>query len=440
MGWFERLMGTGRGAVADVPSSEPEQIWRLPMASGGERSISVNSSSELAEAMRTGSVGAAGQAVSVDSALTVATVMACVRLRSGAIANMPLGIKERVDERTRKNRADLPVWKILNRRPNRWQRPAEFKRMIEAHVLLRGNGYALKSKGVGGELLALVPMHPDRVKVDQLPDHSLAYTFTRKNGSKVVLPQEDVFHLRGMTLDGVTGLNPIAYMREAISTALAMERHGATVFGQGANVSGAFKLPAGRTLTEEQATSLRSQLDDYRSGGARDGKVIVLEDGLEFQQMALSAEDAQWLAGREFSRVDLCMFYGVMPHLIGITSGNTQLGSSIETQGQGFVTYTLEDSLVAWEEAIGADCLDWLNNPELYARFNRNALVRGDIKTRWEAYVKAMQWGVYSPNKVLEMEDENPREGGDIYYDPPNTAGQSGGQAGGAGGNGNVAS
>lgn len=437
MGWFDRLLRSSASGPVDMP--EPQ--WRLPVASAG-RSFNVSdvtSSAELAEALRTGMTGVAGQAVTIDSALRVATVMACVRIRSGAVANMPLGIKERIDERTRKNRADLPVWKVLNRRPNKWQRPAEFKRMLEAHVQLRGNGYAKKVYGVGNKLLALIPMHPDRVKVDQLADMSLAYTFTTKDGRQVVLPQEEVFHLRGLSLDGVTGLSPLSYMRESISTALAMERHGATVFGQGANVSGAFKLPAGKALTEDQKDGLRAQLDEYRAGGARDGKVIVLEDGLEFQQMALSAEDAQWLESRDFTRTDICMFYGVMPHLIGITSGNTTLGSSIETQGQGFLTYTLEDSLVAWEEAVGAECLNWAEN-DLYARFNRNAIVRADLQTRWEAYVKGMQWGVYSPNKVLEMEDENPRDGGDVYYDPPNTAGQSAANRGGNGSQSNVAS
>jgi HK97 family phage portal protein len=434
MSWFDRLFG-----APGAPEVMAEPQWRLPMASGGVREFqvgNVNSAKELADALRTGMTGTAGQPVTIDTALRVATVMACVRIRSGAVANMPLGIKERVDERTRRNRTDLPVWRVLNRRPNKWQRPAEFKRMMEAHVQLRGNAYAVKVYGVGKQLLGLIPLHPDRVKVDQLADMQLAYTFTAKDGRTVVFPQEEIFHLRGLSLDGITGLSPLTYMREAISTALAMERHGATVFGQGANVSGAFKLPAGRTLTVEQSDALRAQLDQYRSGGSRDGKVIVLEDGLEFQQMALNAEDAQWLQGREFSRIDICMFYGVMPHLIGITSGNTQLGSSIETQGQGFLTYTLEDSLVAWEEAVGAECLDWSTN-DLYARFNRNAIVRADLKTRWEGYVKGLQWGVYSPNQVLQMEDENPRDGGDVYYDPPNTAGTPGGN--GNGGTSNVA-
>ena len=385
--------------------------------------ITVNTSAELAEALRTGATSASGQVVNDQTALKVAAVFACLRIRTGAIANTPVGIKRRVSDRVRENATDHSVWKLFNRRPNRWQTPSQFKRMMEGHLLLRGKAYAVITRDAFKQVRWLTPLHPDRVKKVQLPDMSLAFEWTRADGKKVVFPQEDMFHLMGLSLDGVNGLSVLTYAREAIGLSLAMEQHGGTVFANGANVSGAFELPAGRTLTEEQAASLRAQLDEYRQGGARDGRVIVLEDGLKYSQMALTAEDAQWLGGREFSRTDICMFFGVPPHLIGVTAGNTQLGSSIESIGQSFVTYSLEDSFTAWEEAIGLQCLDWEANPDLYARFNRNALVRGDIKTRWEAYVKAMQWGVKSPNDVLADEDENPRPGGDIYYDPPNTAG-----------------
>lgn len=108
--------------------------------------------------------------------------------------------------------------------------------------------------------------------------------------------------------------------------------------------------------------------------------------------------------------------------MIGDTEKSTSWGTGIEQQSIGFVAYTLEDHLTMWEEAINRDLI---SDESLYAKFNRAALVKGDIKARWEAYVKALQWGVYSPNKVLELEDENPREGGDIYYPPPNVGGNA---------------
>jgi HK97 family phage portal protein len=350
----------------------------------------------------------------------VATVFACLRIRTGALANTPLSIKRRIDERTRVDAIDNPVWAVMNRRPNVWQTPSQFKRMMEGHLLLRGNAYAVKVYGVGQKLIGLIPLHPDRVVKRQRDDNRLEFVWTRKDGGQVLIKQEDMFHLVGLTLDGVNGLSVLSYAREAIGLSLAQEAHGATTFRNGANVSGALKMPEGQYLPPDKIELLRGQMDEYRSGGAKEGKVIVLEGGLEFQQMALSAEDAQWLESREYSRTDVCMFFGVQPHLVGITAGTTQLGSSIEAMGQGFQTYTLEDSYVTWEEAIGLQCLDWDRNPDLYARFNRNALVRADFKTRWEGYVKGLQWGVWSPNDVRALEDENPREGGDIYYPPPN--------------------
>ena len=137
----------------------------------------------------------------------------------------------------------------------------------------------------------------------------------------------------------------------------------------------------------------------------------------------MTAEDAQWIEGRKFSRTDIAMFFGVPPHMIGDTEKSTSWGSGIEQQSIGFVTYTLEDHLTTWEETINRDLIPEEN---VYSRFNRKALVRGDIKTRQGFYVSMLQWGVLSPNEVRKLEDENPRDGGDVYYDPPNTAGGQG--------------
>lgn len=393
-----------------------------PLAQAGTM-ISASTPDELDEMLRHGAASASGQSVTERTALKVAAVFGCIRVRTGALANTPLGIKRRVDDRTREDATDHAAWKLLNRRPNKWQTPSQFKRMLEAHVLLRGEGYALKTTGIGGELLALTPLHPDRVCKVQLPDNSLVFQVTRRDGSQFAVPQEAMFNLTGLTLDGLHGVSVLSYARETIGLSLAQEQHGSSVFKRGANVSAAFVLPEGKELTDEQYNRLKAEIQEFRQGGSRDGDTMLLEDGLTYQQMALTSKDAEWLSSREFSRVDICMFFGVPPHLIGITAGNTQLGSSIETQSQGFVTYALEDSFTGWEETIGLQLLAWDQNADLYARFNRNALVRGDINTRWTAYVKAMQWGVFSPNEVRALEDMNPRADGDIFYPPPNTAG-----------------
>lgn len=413
MGFWTRLWGA---AVAGDAAA------RAPRAAGPDGGVLITTPDELEMIIRRGTVAGSGQAVGPLSSLRVAAVFACVRLISGAVGNMPVRVMRRIDDRTRADASDHGLWRVFNRRPNQWQKPAQFKRMMTAHVLLRGNAFAMIVRGVRGEVIALIPLHPDRVTVEQLDDQTLAYSYARKDGRTVVFPQSEILHLTGFSYDGVVGLSVIGLAREAIGLSMAMEAHGGAVFRNGANVTGALKLPAGRSLDKEKAESLRAQMDEYRAGGAKEGKVVVLEDGLEWQQMALNAEDAQWLESRQFSRGDIAMFFGVPPHMIGDTEKSTSWGTGLDSQGQNFVTYTLEDYLTMWEEALGVDCLDPVRDRDIFVRFNRNALVRGDIKTRWEAYTKAMQWGVMSPNEVRELEDENPRDGGDIYYPPPNMA------------------
>ncbi|MGE4321935.1 MAG: phage portal protein [Sphingobium sp.] len=409
MGFWKRFLSSPAPA-----SPVPHQ----PAAMMGDGGIVIRTAHELEEALRGGAVSASGATVTPATAMRVAAVYACVRIISGAVATLPLHINRRVDARTREDASDAAIWKVLRRKPNRWQKPAQFRRMMQAHVLLRGNAYAMIVWS-RGEVIGLIPLHPDRVAVKQKDDLSLEYTWTRKDGRRFVLSQKDVFHLVGLSLDGITGVSPITYARETIGLSLSMEDHGATMFKNGARVTGILKHPG--KLGQEGQESLRASLDAYRAGGAKDGKELILEEGMDYTRMAMTASDAQWLESRKFSRSDIAMFFGVPPHMIGDTEKTTSWGSGIEQQSQGFVAYTLEDHLTMWEEAINADCIE--DDSDLYARFNRNALVRGDIKARWDAYVKALQWGVYSPNRVLELEDENPRDGGDVYYDPPNTAG-----------------
>lgn len=410
MSLWTRIFGGG-------VSRNPEPRAATQQMGGG---ITISTPAELEEALRTGNVTASGATVTPDTAMRVAAVYACVRVRSGIVANMPLHIKRRLDDKTREDATDHPVWRLMRRRPNRWQTPAQFKRMMQTHLILRGNAYAMivSSRGLP---LELIPLHPDRVECKQNDDLYLVYIYTRKDGRKIELKQAEVFHLVGLTLDGVHGVSAIAYARETIGLSLAQEEHGATVFKNGARVSIVLKHP--QKLGPEGIENLRTSLDEFRAGGEKEGKALILEEGMDTAPLAMTAEDAQWIESRKFSRTDIAMFLGVPPHMIGDTEKNTSWGTGIESQTQGFITFSAEDDLTLWEETINRDLIG--DDTEVYARFNRAALVRGDIKARWEAYVKALQWGVYNPDEVRALEDMNPRTDGKggQYYDPPNTAG-----------------
>ena len=377
---------------------------------------------DLEEAIRVGMAGtASGAAVTPHSAMQVSAVYACVRVISGAVANLPLHIKRRVNDQVREDATESELWRVLRRKPNGWQTPSQFRRQMQAQILLRGNAYALIAWS-RGRVVALVPLDPDRMEVKQDEAGVVSYIYTRRNGGKIALPALEVFHLVGMTLDGVNGVSPITFARETIGLSMAQERHGSTTFKNSARPSLVLQHPG--KLGPEGAEFLRASLDAYRAGGDSEGKALILEEGMTTNPLSMTAEDAQWIESRKFSRSDIAMFFGVPPHMIGDTEKSTSWGTGIEQQSIGFVTYTLEDHLTTWEESINRDLVPNFE-PNMYARFNRAALVRGDIKTRWEAYVKAMQWGVMSPDEVRALEDLNPRDDGEggQYYDPPNTAG-----------------
>lgn len=365
---------------------------------------------------------ASGVHVNETTAMRVAAAWRCVNIIAGTIGTLSMDLVRRENEDVRTAAIGHPLRRVLTVKPNGWQTPSEFRRVMQAHLLTRGNAYALKAMS-GDQVVGLIPIHPDKVIVEQLNDYSIEYRITLKDGSYRKVGQGEIFHLRGLGFDGVKGLSVLSHMRESIGLALRSEQAGAELMRNGQIAGGTLEHPS--KLSPEAYERLRASMQERRSGSSKAGEAIILEEGMAYKTLAMSAKDLQFLEQRDFQRYDIAMFFGVPPHMIGATDKTTSWGSGIEQQGIGFVTYTLADWLKTWEDAIKRDLIAEREWETLDARFYTQSLMRGDVKARWESYTRALQWGVMSPNEVRSLEDKNPREGGDVYYDPPNTAGNS---------------
>lgn len=404
MGYLKNLLGalTGKPQAStsfDLTDMTPEDMREFLRIGGGFESAS-------------------GAVVNDNSAMRVAAAWRCVNIIAGTVGSLPLDLIRRESETVRRPAVGHPLRRVLTVKPNIWQTPSEFRRMMQTHLLLRGNAYALKVR-LGREVVGLIPIVPDRVLVEQLPDLSLRYQVTRKSGELQFFTQSEILHLRGMTLDGVKGLSVISHMRESLGLALQSEMAGAKLMKNGQFTSALLKHP--NKLSAEAYERLKASIAaSGGSGGA--GSTRILEEGMSWEATSMSAVDMQFLEQRNFQRYDIAMFFGVPPHMIGATDKSTSWGSGIEQMGIGFVTYTLNDWLVTWQEALKRDVIDEREWETIDVRFFPQALLKGDTKTQWDAFTRGRQWGVYSANDVRALLDMNPREdeAGDDYAVPPN--------------------
>lgn len=355
-----------------------------------------------------------GKRVSSQRAMRLTAVFACVRVLAESIGMLPCNLYQSTDTGKKKATGER-LHKLLSLQPNGYMTPQEFWELVILCLCLRGNFYAYKVKALG-EVVELLPIDPGCVVPKLNSKWEPVYQVTFPDGSTDVLSQDDIWHVRIMTLDGLVGLNPIAYAREAISLGLATEEHGARLFGNGAVTSGV--LTTSGELSDAAYARLKADFEEKHQGLGNAHRPMILEMGLDWKSMALNAEDSQFLETRKFQLEEICRLYRVPMHMVQNTDRATF--SNIENLGIGFINYALVPYFTRIEQRINIGLVKKSKQGSFYAKFNAGALLRGDMKSRFDSYATAINWGIYSPNDCRELEDLNPRAGGEVYLTPMN--------------------
>lgn len=360
------------------------------------------------------------------SAMSVAAVWACVNLLSRSIATLPAALYQ-----NRKGKFVIAenedVHRLIAVSPNGISSPSELFQLLMAHLLLKGNFYAEKVM-FGGKIQSLLPLEPDRCEPKMRPDGSLVYEYSQPGRPARVYTQDQILHVRGLTLDGIRGLSVIGAARRAIEGATATENYGSSMFKNGARPSGVLEIDT--ELSPEAQSRLKEQFDAAYSGPEGHHKTMVLEAGLKWKPVTLNAEDTQFIESRKFARSEIAMFFGVPPHLIGDIDRGTSWGSGIEQQNRGFLIYTLRPYLVNIAQAIVRDLLPEKSRAKFVVRFDTSDLERADFGPRQTGLEIMRRNGVINANEWRKIEGWNPRddEAADDYVKPG--AGQGTGQGG----------
>ncbi len=351
-----------------------------------------------------GTTSVSGVRVDADTAMTISAVFRCVSAIAQDVAGMPLITYRRL-EGGKERAPDHPLYGVLHDQPNQWQTAFQWWEMLVGHLLLRGNFYNRIVPGTRGFADQLIPLHPGRMeKVELLANFRKRYTYRHESGQQEVFSHDEIFHVPGLSSDGITGLSVVRLARDSMGLGMATEQYGARLFSQNASPGGVLQHPG--KLGEEAATRLSKSWQSAHSGLNTAHKVAVLEEGLTWTQVGMSNEDSQFLETRSFQVEEIARWFGVPLHRIGHTEKATSWGTGIEQFNLGYLQFTLRSHLVRLEQAIRRDLI--LEPEKFFVEFLMDGLLRGDAAGRSQALQTQFLNGALTLDEWRAIENRNP--------------------------------
>jgi HK97 family phage portal protein len=354
--------------------------------------------------------GMAGVRVTPNKAMGLPAVYSCVSVIAKSMALMKFGLFEWTQEdgrRKRIRRTDHWLYRLMARRPNRWQTPFEFRMMLGGHLAMRGNAYCQILDNARGEIVELLPLHPDRMQVELLPNEDYRYIYTDQMGRSIRYSRGSIWHIRWMSDDGIMGLSPLDCAREVIGEGLAMQSYRSRFYANDARpggwveFDGNFRTPAAKDAFRESWQKVY--------GGANRGRVAVLEKGMKYHELKLEDADTKFIKSRGANLADIARIWGVPLHKLGATEGQSK--SDIEQLNIEFWT----DTMLPWsrllEDSIEFNLLGEDAGLALDARFDMSELMRGDSVARAQRIRQLILAGVMVRNEGREEEGMDPLPG-----------------------------
>lgn len=350
---------------------------------------------------------ASGKTVNMRTAIQVATVFACCRVIGNGMAQVPLKLKqESKDGKSRVPAKWHPLYRLLSLKPNSWQSSFEFRQMIAWHVELCGNAYVFKSKSFNGKYLELIPFAPGQVTTRRDANMRLLYDAIGSDGTSRTFTQDQIWHLRGPTVDGFQGLDVISLARDAIGLAMATEEAVANLHKNGIQNSGIYSVEG--TLDKTQHEALSGWVSKQFAGMQNAGKPMILDRAAKFLNTSMTSIDAQTSETRNKQIEQICSFFGVLPIKVGFADKTATFASAEE-----FNRAHREDCLAPrWESFEQSGMINLLTDEEIadgyYLDFTEEGLLRGSAKDTKDIILGYVNGGVLSTNEGRALLDRNP--------------------------------
>lgn len=360
---------------------------------------------------------------SPNGSLQVSAVYRCVSLISNAIGMLPLRIVRKTGAKAFEEAVDHPLFNVLMYEPNSYQTGFEFRQLMQTRILSHGNAYA-RIVRTGDRVVALLPIDPSTVTPDLRSDGEIIYKIRSSDGS-FDIQQRDMFHLRGLTTDGVEGVSAVEMAAEAIGLSREASNSLLRIYKNGVSAGGVLRHP--NRLSPEARARLKAGLEDF-SGSSNAGKFLVLDEGIEAKYLEQTAKDSQTLETAKHQIEDISRFFGVPRPLMNMD--DTSWGSGVEQLAILFVRFALAPYFVSWENAVYRSLFSRADKRNYRADFDERELLRGSMKDQAEFYAKASGSGGHMPwmmpNEIRQDVGLGPLPGGDQLLSPSQAGGQTG--------------
>jgi HK97 family phage portal protein len=365
--------------------------------------------------------------VTPETCMQSPTVNAIVTAVSRRLSVSPVRVMRRTFGANGRERKELlpshPVARLLSK-PNSFQSRASYWLDAGSCLMRYGRFFAFKAQGNTGPIRRLIPLDPSAVTVQQ-DDQTLepSYRATLVGGRQMDIPVTEMHHVRGSARDFLTGDSTVMDVRESIALEIAMEKYGASFFGNGAMPLLVFQLMQGfqNFKTKEEETAFLDSVAKATGGNKRHSS-FLLPKGMEMKDVTTDNEKSQFIDARKYQRTVIAGAFGVPPHFVGDLERATF--NNVEQQDTDFVINVVMPQAQVFESAMERDLLtDEDRRDGVIIRFNLDAVQRADFKTRQEGMQIKRQNGVINANDWREAENMNPisdEDGGEDFIRPAN--------------------
>jgi HK97 family phage portal protein len=364
-----------------------------------------------------------GKTVNADSALYSSAVVACVRVLAETLASLPLVVYKKRTDGGKDVATDHPLYNLLHDSPHPMLSSFDFRELVMGHLCLRGNAYSFKEQSAS-KIYSLTPLLPQNMAVEVAPGgRSKLYKYNDGMGKIEEYSDAEIWHLKGLSTDGIIGLSPVSLAREAIGMALAAEDYGSRFFNNDARPGGILTMPG--KITDDASKRLKSSFEEATTGQNRH-RPVVLEQGLDWKQVGLSQADSQFLETRKLQIEEIARIFRVPCILIG-HSNSTSTFASAEQFMLSFVVHTIRPWCVRWEQSINLNLISKRDREAGYfAEFKLEALLRGDMAAQSASITSYITSKVITKNEARNLLNLNPVDEGNQFENPAITPGQGG--------------